>query len=210
MDLTDIGIIVLVTISTFACLRNLYWKFSARPGQIPCRTFIILGSGGHTRELLEYVGFMSPTIFSPRIYVHSKTDPLSRTKAELVEKTMNGGVEHYESITRAREVGQSWITSVFTTSTAMVDSIQILIKWEPELVLCNGPGVCLPICVLARLITVFGLWNVKVVFIESVCRVQKLSLTGLLLRPIVDGFIVQWHELAQKYKGTKFLVPVDH
>ena len=45
----------------------------------------------------------------------------------------------------------------------------------------------------------------KVVFIESVCRVKSLSLTGKLLYPFVDEMQVQWQELQDKYPRTKYI-----
>lgn len=36
----------------------------------------------------------------------------------------------------------------------------------------------------------------SLVFIESFCRVESLSLSGLMLYPLVDEFVVQWPELA--------------
>jgi hypothetical protein len=36
------------------------------------------------------------------------------------------------------------------------------------------------------------------VFIESFCRVQSLSLSGLLLYPLVDEFVVQWPQLVAR------------
>jgi len=46
---------------------------------------------------------------------------------------------------------------------------------------------------------------VPVVFVESVCRVKTLSMTGLLLYLIADVFIVQWPQLALKYRLTTYI-----
>ena len=50
----------------------------------------------------------------------------------------------------------------------------------------------------------------KLLYVESFCRVKSLSLTGKLLKPIVDKFIVQWPDLATdrktEYFGTKKFV----
>jgi hypothetical protein len=61
--------------------------------------------------------------------------------------------------------------------------------------LCNGPGTCVPLCFAAFLARVFLFRPCSVVFIESFCRVQSLSLSGLLLYPLVDEFVVQWPQL---------------
>lgn len=52
------------------------------------------------------------------------------------------------------------------------------------------------------------LWRpVNLIYVESVARVQKLSLTGIILHKlgIVDKFYVQWPGLVEKYKGTEFI-----
>jgi beta-1,4-N-acetylglucosaminyltransferase len=56
----------------------------------------------------------------------------------------------------------------------------------------NGPGVCIPPCLIAFILKVIGLKHVSIVFIESLARVKKLSLTGKILLPIADRFLVQW------------------
>ena len=44
-----------------------------------------------------------------------------------------------------------------------------------------------------------------VVFVESLCRVQSLSLTGKILSYFADVCVVQWPQLHQKYPQTVYL-----
>jgi hypothetical protein len=46
---------------------------------------------------------------------------------------------------------------------------------------------------------VIGLWAGKSIYVESICRVRTLSLTGKLLVKVVDEFLVQWPELLRNY-----------
>jgi len=57
-----------------------------------------------------------------------------------------------------------------------------------------------PLCFAAFVRRVFLFRPCSIVFIESFCRVQSLSLSGLLLYPIVDQFVVQWPQLARSQK----------
>lgn len=50
--------------------------------------------------------------------------------------------------------------------------------------------------------------RVKLIFFESWCRVKDLSLSGKLIRPIADEFVVHWPDLAVKYGGVKYFGPV--
>jgi len=60
-----------------------------------------------------------------------------------------------------------------------------------------APGcVC---CFLGKLM------GAKIVWVDSITNVGRLSLSGWLVRYIADLFIVQWAELAQKYRGTEYV-----
>lgn len=72
-------------------------------------------------------------------------------------------------------------------------------------VLCNGPGTCVPLCAAGLLLGILGMKKVLIVYVESICRVQTLSLTGKILYPISDYFFVQWPALLDKYPKSIFL-----
>ena len=70
--------------------------------------------------------------------------------------------------------------------------------------LCNGPGTCLPIIVAVWLFKLWLFRRCRVVFIESFCRVDSLSLCGKLVYPLVDRLIVQWPRLTDDWKLTEY------
>ncbi|KAL5113100.1 hypothetical protein TcWFU_010366 [Taenia crassiceps] len=100
-------------------------------------------SGGHTAELMSYLRLLPPN-YSPRIYVVASNDNLSGEKALEFENTRLNN-----DLPRARGVGQSYITSIFTTCYAIVVAALLVLKHCPRLVLCNGPGTCVPVCLAA-------------------------------------------------------------
>ena len=61
-----------------------------------------------------------------------------------------------------------------------------------DLVMTNGPGTALPISYIYWIVSKLLLFNIKakIIFVESFCRVTELSLTGKLIRPIVNKFVV--------------------
>jgi hypothetical protein len=63
-------------------------------------------------------------------------------------------------ICRSRQVGQSYITSFFTTIWAILFSFKLVWSYQPDIILANGPGTCLPIC--------FSAFLLKVVFPEPI------------------------------------------
>ncbi|XP_055522353.1 UDP-N-acetylglucosamine transferase subunit ALG14 homolog [Wyeomyia smithii] len=169
----------------------------------PTRTMIVMGSGGHTAEMLQIVEQLDFTKYAPRQYVIAAADKTSVVKVIDVEVRRQPDIakQDYEivTITRSRHVQQSYFSSVFTTMTAIANSIPVVLRSRPDLILTNGPGTCVPICLVAFLAKVFFVnRNCKIVFIESFCRVKSLSLSGRILLWITDLFVVQWPELASE------------
>nr|XP_044994329.1 UDP-N-acetylglucosamine transferase subunit ALG14 homolog isoform X1 [Jaculus jaculus] len=78
-------------------------------------------------------------------------------------------------------------------------------KERQRMVLCNGPGTCVPVCVSALLLGVLGIKKVIIVYAESICRVETLSLSGKILFYLSDYFIVQWPTLKEKYPKSVYL-----
>ncbi|KAK2371567.1 UDP-N-acetylglucosamine transferase subunit ALG14 [Trifolium repens] len=122
----------------------------------PVSTLIILGSGGHTAEMLNLLAVLQKDRFNPRFYIAAATDNMSLQKAMLLENSLasESGTDvadtaQFMKIYRSREVGQSYITSVWTTLIATVHALWLMIKIRPEVILCNGPGTCIPLCIIA-------------------------------------------------------------
>ena len=41
--------------------------------------------------------------------------------------------------------------------------------------------------------------KIKVIYVESYTRLKDLSLSGKIIYPLADLFVVQWKQLAHKY-----------
>ncbi|KAH1091061.1 hypothetical protein J1N35_018318 [Gossypium stocksii] len=80
----------------------------------------------------------------------------------------------FMQIYRSREVGQSYVTSVWTTLVAMAHALWLMIKIRPQVVLCNGPGTCIPQCVIAFFFKVVGIRWSSIFYVESIARVKRL------------------------------------
>ncbi|XP_068651018.1 UDP-N-acetylglucosamine transferase subunit ALG14-like isoform X2 [Aristolochia californica] len=180
----------------------------------PVRTLIILGSGGHTAEMLNLVKVLQKERFTPRYYIAATTDNMSLQKAKVLEESLihEAGVReleaaHFMQIYRSREVGQSYLTSVGTTLIAMAHAMWLTFKVQPQVVLCNGPGTCIPLCAAAFLLKVIGIRWSSIFYVESIARVRKLSLSGLLLynSRLADQFFVQWPQLQRKYPRAQYV-----
>ncbi|CAM8900175.1 unnamed protein product [Rhodiola kirilowii] len=181
----------------------------------PRSTLIILGSGGHTAEMLNLLAVLQKDRFCPRFYIAAATDNMSLQKARQFEgeitsnQTVGRRAEKTEfmQIYRSREVGQSYITSIGTTLVAIAHALWLMIKLRPEVILCNGPGTCISLCTIAFIFKVFGIRWSSVFYVESIARVKRLSLSGLLLYKLymADQFFVQWPQLKTQYPCAHYV-----
>ncbi|KAL1404104.1 hypothetical protein pipiens_019063 [Culex pipiens pipiens] len=173
----------------------------------PARTMIVMGSGGHTAEMLQIVERLDFARYTPRQYVIAAADKTSVVKVIDVEvhREPDMSKQQYEIVTisRSRHVQQSYFSSIFTTLTAIFNSVPVVLRYRPDLILTNGPGTCVPICVVAFLAKLFWInRSCRIVFVESFCRVKSLSLSGKILLWITDLFVVQWPGLAKQANGS--------
>ena len=177
---------------------------SKRKRTKPCKTLIVVGAGGHAMEMMSLLSGLSFDKYTPREYVVAENDARSCNKIEKLESPDKPVIR---KIMRAREVGQSYSSSVMTTLKALCNSFPVVLFSRPDLVLCNGPGTCIPVCFCAYLVKFFGLKSVKIVYVESICRVERLSLSALLLYYLcmADHVLVQWPQLVDKYKRTRYI-----
>ena len=170
-----------------------------RDSQKKIKTLVVLGSGGHTAEMLRLIADFDFGRYGPLTLVTASTDTTSRPKAERELPREALATARWAEIPRAREVGQSFGSSVPSTLKALWACVHLIWTASPDLVLVNGPGTCVPVAVLARLA------GARVVFVESWCRVESLSLTGRVLYYVAHRFVVHWPELARRYPRAEYL-----
>ncbi|XP_062920678.1 UDP-N-acetylglucosamine transferase subunit ALG14 homolog isoform X2 [Mobula hypostoma] len=96
---------------------------------------VVIGSGGHTTEILRLVGSLSAS-YSPRHYVIAETDRMSEDKVRTLEaaRAEEGPEPQFtiHRIPRSREVRQSWVTSVVSTLFALLYSIPLVFQLKPD------------------------------------------------------------------------------
>ena len=77
--------------------------------------------------------------------------------------------------------------------------IRIMLRQRPDVVISTGASAGCMLCFLGKMI------GAKVVWIDSITNVERLSLSGRMVRYIADLFLVQWPELAGRYKRVEFV-----
>ncbi len=213
------AVLFVALVVTFLLAVARYLQLSSRRGRAlrgrkrrsPCRTLVVMGSGGHTAEMLRLLsGITVISNYAPRVYVVAGGDQMSVEKVKEFESSgENVGKREAEirTVPRARQVRQSYWSSILTTLLAVGYSLPLVVGAWPDLILCNGPGTCIPVCLSGYLLRYLGLKEVAIVYVESFCRVDSLSLSARLLHAtrMADHLIVQWPQLASRYPRTHYI-----
>lgn len=75
---------------------------------------------------------------------------------------------------------------------------RLLRTQRPDLILSTGAGVAVPFMWLAKPL------GIPTIYVESITRINELSLTARLVKPFVSKLLVQWPELVDKYPGVEY------
>jgi UDP-N-acetylglucosamine:LPS N-acetylglucosamine transferase len=75
----------------------------------------------------------------------------------------------------------------------------ILRRTRPDVIVSTGAAAGCICCFLGKLM------GARIVWVDSITNVERLSLSGRMVRRIADLFLVQWPELARKYRGTQYV-----
>jgi len=95
--------------------------------------------------------------------------------------------------------GPTKIHMIFNMVIVAIQSLRIILRERPRVIVSTGADVTIPICYIGKF---FG---VKIIFIESLSRLTSKSGAGKIIYPITDLFLVQWESLLGKYgKKAKY------
>ena len=70
---------------------------------------------------------------------------------------------------------------------------------RPDVVITTGAGIVVFFCLFAKLL------GAKLIFIESMARVERPTLTARMLYPFADLFFVQWPNLLKFFPKARYL-----
>ena len=141
---------------------------------------MLLGGGGHTTEMVSLLGKLGDAC--------SYTFVLPRGAAVPPELRQRGSVRR---VLQPRTKRSGRFVALLRTSIATLESLWVLVRVRPQAIVSSGPGIAVPMTLLAPLV------GARTIFIETASRVTSLSMTGRILRPRVDLFFVQWPELVE-------------
>lgn len=90
------------------------------------------------------------------------------------------------------------LTYPFKFAYNCLKSLILFLKIRPQYVVTTGTHAAVPMCYFAKL------FRKKVIFIETFANSQTKTLSGKLVYPIADLFIVQWEEMLKLYPKAIF------
>jgi UDP-N-acetylglucosamine:LPS N-acetylglucosamine transferase len=82
-------------------------------------------------------------------------------------------------------------------------ALRVLRHERPELIIATGAGVAVPFLILGRLL------GARTVYVESITRIESLSLTARLSLPFLSVLYVHWPQLQRLVPRAELIVPAE-
>jgi UDP-N-acetylglucosamine:LPS N-acetylglucosamine transferase len=150
---------------------------------------VVLGRGGHTAQTFALIDLLGSRF--KYLYMIGLLDRLTPKKIKISGRVL--------PVLAPRLLPQdSRIMAVLRTLMTLMLSMIYFVLFRPKLVLSCGTGLTVPIFYTARIL------GIRTVFIESMSRVESLSMTGRILLGKTDLFLVQWQQLAKATPGATY------
>lgn len=145
----------------------------------------IASTGGHLKELLQL-----ESVFEKYDY-NLVTE---KTKSNLYLKDKYKNRVHFLIYGTKDHI----ITYPFKLLANCFKSLWLFFKLHPDYVVTTGVHTAGPMCCIAKL---FG---AKIIYIETFANICTKTVTGKLLYPISDLFIVQWESMLKLYPDATY------
>lgn len=152
----------------------------------PAKVLLVCTGGGHLLQLWSlrsaWTGYSNAWVVAS----HEGSDVASLLEHERV---------YYAHPRASRSVKKLFLNLLFAR--------RLLRELRPRVILTTGAAVAVPFAWLGRL------HGIRVVWVESLARAEKPSLSCRLVAPVADRVYVQWPELIgsirhARYAGTVF------
>lgn len=142
------------------------------------KVMFICSVGGHLTQMLQLKRIFNDYNY---VLVTEKTD---------VTKDMKNKYNMEYLVYGSRQYIFSYI---FKFIYNFFKSLYLFIKIRPEVIVTTGTHTAVPMCYISR---IFGK---KVIFIESFAKRTSPTLSGRLVYPVANTFVVQWESMKKFY-----------
>lgn len=148
------------------------------------KVMFISSTGGHLSELLELESLFGD--YDSFLVTEKTPSNLAlKKKYPKVGFLIYGTKDHM-------------LTYPFKLLTNCFISLYYFIKFRPKVIVTTGAHTAGPMCLIGKI------FRSKIVFIESMANSSTKTITGKLLYPIADLFIVQWEEMLKLYPNAVY------
>lgn len=134
-------------------------------------------------ELEALLGYKSGWSLQPSVFVATLGISVSALPA---------GARHYL-------IGECDRNHLWQAAKTLVRCFKVVWRERPDVVLSTGSMPLALFCLVAKL---FG---AKIIWIDSISQIERISMSGRLVRPIADLFLVQWPELEELCPGVRYV-----
>ncbi len=149
------------------------------------KVMFISSTGGHLSELLELQDLFKDYDYS-LVTEKTKSNMYLKDKYKNVYYLVYGTKSHL-------------FTYLFKFTYNIFKSFYLFLKLKPEVIVTTGTHTAVSMCYIAKL------FHKKVIYIETLANRNTKTMTGKLLYPIVDYFLVQWESMLKLYPKAIYI-----
>lgn len=144
------------------------------------KVLFIASTGGHLSELMALKDMFSSYDYHLITEKDNSTIGLKEIYKGRVDYLVYGSKDHL-------------LKYFFKFPFNILKSLYLFLKIRPKYIVTTGTHTAVPICYIGKL---FG---AKIVFIETFANSSSPTLSGRMVAPIADLFIVQWESMKEFY-----------
>lgn len=149
-------------------------------GEKKYRLCLTASAGGHTSQLLK----LSESWRGHDTFWITTTDVLKQKLQQYGE---------------VRVVGECNREHPLRVIRVLIRCINIILRERPNVVISTGAAAGCITCFISKLL------GARIVWVDSITNVERVSLSGRMVRHIADLFLVQWPELSEQYSNVEYV-----
>ena len=144
------------------------------------KVMFISSMGGHLTEMMQLKSIFKEYDYKIVTEKHTSTITLKSKYKSKIDYLLTGNKDHM-------------LRYIFVIPYNIIKSLILFLKFKPDVVVTTGAHTAVAMCYIAKI------FRKKVIYIESFANIETKTLTGRLVYPIADKFIVQWHSMLKLY-----------
>ncbi len=149
------------------------------------KVIFISSMGGHLTEMMQLKDIFKEFDYKIVTEKHKSTIGLKSKYKSKIDYLFTGNRKHM-------------LKYIFIFPINIIKSLVIFFKFKPDVIVTTGAHTCVPMCYIAKI------FRKKIIYIESFANIETKTLTGRLIYPIADVFVVQWKSMLKLYPKAKY------